>query len=65
MPEEALEEIASHLEKAKTSSDDTEISYHINSAQQMVDVALHRSKLSQEHDSEAAIASDGGLDGDQ
>jgi hypothetical protein len=65
MPEEALEEIASHLEKAKTSTDETETSYHINSAQQMVDVALHRAKLSKENDSEAALAPDRGLDRDQ
>jgi len=50
MPEKALREIESHLREIKNSSDDSEVSFHLNSAQQLIDVALHKTETSREGD---------------
>lgn len=54
MPEDALREIESHLEKVEDSSDDSEVSYHLHSAQQLIDVAMHKIETSREGDRTAS-----------
>lgn len=54
MPEEVLREVKSHLREAETSTDDSEASFHLHTAQQLIDVALYKSGTSDEGDREIA-----------
>ena len=55
MPEEALENIEYHLERAQSSSDDRETSYHISTARQFIDVARSRMEVSYEDAAGAVV----------
>jgi hypothetical protein len=56
MPEDALSAIESHLQSAEEFSDDPEVQYHVNSARQLLVVALERSKAPEEGDFAPPVA---------
>jgi hypothetical protein len=58
MPEEVLKEIKSQLSKVQNSSEDSEASFHLNTARQLIDVALYKTEASREDDSKTPISSD-------
>jgi len=58
MPEDTLREIESHLEKVEDCSDDSEVSYHLHSAQQLIDVAMHKIETPREGDRTAPSSID-------
>ena len=54
MPEEVLREVKSHLRDVERSSDDSEASFHLHTAQQLIDVALYKTESSSEGDRDTA-----------